>query len=476
MIKKYLRKFSELSAAKKSALVFMLASYIHYGISFLVTPIFSRLISVSDFGLVSTYNSWVEMLGPIATLSLYAGYFNVGMIHYEDERDKFVSSMLGLSTVSTAIVMAIVAVVSVVAPNVIGLPYVLILFMGIYFFTFPAARYWKARERFELRYKKLFWYTVVTALLAPTVGLLMVWIAKNFGYDLGAARAVGTHLPIVAFGIIFFVIISRRGKTFFDKEKWKTALKFALPLVPHYLAMHVLSASDKVMISNIVSDSAAGIYGMGYTASMIITTAWTAINGSLNPYMLEKIKKRDFKPMAKTSTLCIMGFSGLCLIVCLVAPEVILILGGEKYRESIALIPPLLAAVLFMEMYNLFSTVEFYHKKTTLVMVATVASAVLNVVLNAIFIPLCGYQAAAYTTLACYILYCLFHYLNMRHIEKEKIYNAKLLILFSVGYVAACFLCLLIYDLPIIRYSILALMLIVGSFILSKYLKKRKSK
>lgn len=473
MIKKYLRKFSEMSAAKKSALVFMLASYIHYGISFLVTPLFSRLLPVADFGIVSTYNSWVEMLGPIATLSLYAGYFNVGMIHYEDERNQFVSSMIGLSTVSTTIVMAVVFVVSAIAPNIIGLPNVLIVFMGIYFFTSPAVRYWKARERFELKYKKLFWYTVVTALLSPALGVILVLLSKN---DLASARAIGTQLPTVAMGIFLFVTLSRRGKTFFDKEKWITALKFALPLVPHYLAMHVLSASDKVMISNMISDSAAGIYGMAYTASMIITSAWTAINGSLNPYMLGKIKERDFKPMAKVSTLCIVGFSGLCLIVCLVAPEVILVLGGDKYRESIALIPPLLASVLFMEMYNLFSTVEFYHKKTFLVMVATVAAAILNLVMNFVFIKLCGYQAAAYTTLVCYILYCLFHYLNMRHIEKEKIYNAKLLLGFSALYVAACFLCLLIYDLPIIRYSILLVMLITGAFVAKKYFKKRKEK
>ena len=95
-------------------------------------------------------------------------------------------------------------------------------------------------------------------------------------------------------------------------------------------------------------------------------------------------------------------------------------------------------------------------------MIATVAAAAINVALNYVCIKAFGYQAAAYTTLACYILYCLFHYINMRHIEKERIYNPKVLIGFSAAYVVLCFACLLVYDYPIVRYGILLVAIIVA--------------
>lgn len=449
--------FVALSPAKKSAIVYMVGSYIQYAIAFLVTPVFSRLLTTGEFGLVATYNSWVEMIGPVATLSLYAGFFNVGMMDYESDRDSFTSSMLGLSFVSASIAMGLFIVANFVFPTVIGLPSSLLILLIVYFFVFPATRFWMARERFEYRYKKLFLVTMSIAFIAPAGGLACVFLSRG---NLGVAKLYGTNFIHVLLGLLFIAVLMSRSKQLFNKERWKVALGFSVPLIPHYLAMHILAASDRVMINSIDGNDKAGIYGMAYTAATVITAAWTAINGSLTPYAYEKIKKRDFKPMANVATTCIIGFSVVCLLVCVVAPEMIMILGGEKYVESIKLLPPLLAAVVFMEMYNLFSLIEFYNKKTTLVMMATVAAAAINVVLNFICIRKFGYQAAAYTTLICYMLYCLFHYINMRRIEKEKIYNSILLIAFSTVYVALCFACLYIYDYPFVRYGILVVAMI----------------
>jgi len=447
-----------MSDAKKSAMAYMIGSYIQYGISFLVTPIFARLLTTGEFGLVTTYNSWVEMIGPIATLSLYQGFYNIGMVDYENDRDAFTSSMLGLSFISTTVSMLVFGVVNSLFPEIVGLPISLVILMTIYYFTFPATRYWMAKERFEYKYKKLFVVTMLIAVLAPAGGLLYVYLYEG---NLGIARLVGTNAIHIAIGVLFIVVLIKRNRSLKNVDLWKKALAFSLPLVPHYLAMQVLSASDRVMINAMTGESNAGIYGMAYTAAMVVTAAWTAINGSLTPYVLNKLKEKDYKSISRTSMLCIGGFSLICLLVCIVAPEVIQILGGAKYSESINLLPPLLAAVVFMEMYNLFSLVEFYHKKTKLIMIATLAAAVVNVVLNFICIRIFGYQAAAYTTLVCYILYCLFHYLNMRHIEKEKIYDAKLLVAFSAIYVILCFACLLIYDYPLLRYSILAVVILL---------------
>lgn len=477
-MKKIKSYWNNLSDAKKSALAYMAAGYIHYAISFLVTPIFSRLLSTSEFGLVTTYNSWISMMGPVATLTLYSGFFNIGMLDYENSRDSFESSLIGLSWISTALSMAAFMLMQMLKPEWIDMPLSITVLMLFYFLFYPSTRYWQARERFEYKYKKLFICAVAMALLTPISGLLFVFCSKG---NLGVARLLGTNLVSIGFGIFFCIYIIGHGRTVFNQEVWKVALKFCIPLIPHYLAMHILSASDKVMINSMVGASEAGIYGMAYTASMAITTAWTAIQGSLSPYVLKHLKSRDYRPISKAAMMCITGFSALCIGVCVVAPEIIQILGGEKYTESIKLVPPLIASVLFMEMYNLFSMVEFYHKKTTAIMFATVMAALLNVVLNVIFIRIFGFRAAAYTTLVCYMAYCLFHYLNMRKIEPAKIYNEKILLIMSAVYLVLCFGCLLLYNHPILRYSFVAVLISAGIWqrrrikkLVSNLLSKRK--
>ena len=258
MITKIKTTFLKMSPAKKSAIVYMIGSYIQYTISFLVTPIFSRLLTTGEFGLVTTYNSWSEMIGPIATLSLYAGFFNVGMVDYENDRDSFTTSMLGLSFVSATIAMSLFAVANIVFPNIIGLPVSLIVLMAVYYYVFPATRYWMARERFEYRYKKLFVVTMTIAFLAPAGGLACVFLSKG---NLGVARLYGTNFIHVVLGIIFIVVIVRKSKELYNKDRWKVALSFSIPLIPHYLAMHILAASDRVMINSIDgSDSVCRVY------------------------------------------------------------------------------------------------------------------------------------------------------------------------------------------------------------------------
>ena len=457
-----------MSDGQKSAIVFMLASLIQQGISFLITPLFTRLLSTEEFGMATVYNSWVEMVGTVAMLSLSSGIFNVGMVDYEEKRDSFTSALLGLSNVASVITMALFYLGSLLLPDVISMPKSLFVLMLIYFIFFPATRFWTARQRYEYKYKALTVVTILSALFSPLVGLIAVLSLKS---NLGEVRLWGTNSVLILIGVFFYINTLRKSPKIMDKGIWKYALKFSIPLLPHYMAMHALSTSDRVMIQSMVGTAEAGLYGLAYTASMIICVAWTAIQGSLTPYVYEKMKKDDLKAIAPVAVPCIVLFSVLCFMVVLVAPELMLVLGGEKYRESIYVIPPLIAAVLFMQMYNLFSMVEFYHKKTVKIMFATLAAAIINVVLNYFAIKHFGYVAAAYTTLICYIIYCGFHYLNMRSIESRKIYDIKFLVGYSVVYVALCLSCLLIYPYTVVRYIVLAAFL-VGIFIKRKTLMK----
>ncbi len=62
-------------------------------------------------------------------------------------------------------------------------------------------------------------------------------------------------------------------------------------------------------------------------------------------------------------------------------------------------------SVFFMFLYPLFANIEFYYEKTKFVMVASCSGALLNILLNYIFIGLYGYYAAGYTTLICYMVF-----------------------------------------------------------------------
>ena len=88
------------------------------------------------------------------------------------------------------------------------------------------------------------------------------------------------------------------------------------------------------------------------------------------------------------------------------------------------------------------------------------AAAVANVVLNFIFIRLFGYIAAGYTTLACYMLYSVGHYIVSKRILvnegiQENLMSPGFLVACSVFLIGASIICNLIFKYRILRYAIL---------------------
>ena len=158
----------------------------------------------------------------------------------------------------------------------------------------------------------------------------------------------------------------------------------------------------------------------------------------------------------------IVVFALIALIITLFAPEIIRILGPEEYYEGIYIIPAVVSGVFFTAVFSLYIRIELYLKKSTSIMIGTVIAAALNLLLNWIFIPIFGYQVAGYTTLVCYMLLSLFHALNLKRLGYGHIYNNKIIAAMALGLCAAIIACLFTYQLPILRYSLIAVLLIVA--------------
>jgi O-antigen/teichoic acid export membrane protein len=99
-------------------------------------------------------------------------------------------------------------------------------------------------------------------------------------------------------------------------------------------------------------------------------------------------------------------------------------------------------------------------------MVASTTGAILNVILNAIFIPIFGFIAAAYTTLVCYIVFMFMHYFFMNRVLKEQmiadsVYDIRFIIIVSIALLGLCFVSMMTFAHPLIRIILIALILMI---------------
>lgn len=462
-IKNLFAKYNSFPIQVKASMWFLICNFLQKGISFISTPIFTRIMTPEEYGSFSVFTSWQGIIAVFVSLNLYAGCFTRGLVKYEEERPQFVSSFQGLSFTLTVIWTGIYVILKDFINEITGLTTVQILCMLVLIWITTIFGFWSAEQRVDFKYRALVILTLVVSAVNVVFGIVFVYFAE----DKVTARILGMVLVelIAYFGL--FITQLKKGKQFFNKKFWKYALGFNIPLIPHYLSMTVLNSADRIMIGDMVGDYEAGIYNLAYQVSMIMTLFNNAISQTTDPWLYKKIKEKKIGDISKIGYPIFIAIALLNILLIAFAPEAIAIFAPEEYKEAIYIIPPVAMSGFFIFLYGFFAVFEFYYKKTKFIAVATMSGAVLNVVLNYIFIDLFGYMAAGYTTLICYIVYAVCHYLGMNKVCKDNLdkvrpYKTKILLLISLAFMGLGFVFLFTYNYPVIRYILLSVIILVA--------------
>lgn len=462
---KYLKKmYHSLSEQVKASIWYTICNVLNKGIALLSTPIFTRILTEEQYGIFSVFQSWYSIIFIFTSLNVFLGSYTKGLLLYKDRREEFTSSLLCLTTVITCCFGMIFLINIDFWSSVFELPSILLFAMFIELIFMPALEFWSAKERFDFKYINYVIVSVAMTSLSFTTSVIAVVLLKHKV----EARIYSDVFSKVIFSIIIYIMIFLKGKKLFVREYWIYAIKFNIPLIPHYLSNYILSQSDRIMISKMVGNIQAAYYSLAYSIATMMNLIIIAINNSLTPYIYHSIDEGEEKSIDKVTTPVLLMVGSITVLTMIFAPEIIRIFAGKKYMEAIYVIPPIAASVFFIFVYSMFSTIEYYYQRTGLIAIATCISAGINLVLNFLFIKSIGYYAAGYTTLICYIFLSLMHYLFYKKtIEKELprangVYDTKMIMVVSIVVLAMMTFMIVIYQLTIMRYMIALIFVLIA--------------
>ena len=462
MIKSLIGKYNALSVQLRATIWFFVCSVLQRGISVITTPIFTRLLSTEEYGQFSVFNSWLTIAQIVVTLQLAGGVYTMGIVKFKEEEKVFTSSLQGLNLVLCLAWTGVYWFFRDFWNQLFSLTTVQMLAMLLMIWSTAAFSFWMATQRNQYRYHLLVVVTLAVSVAKPVIGILFVVNAD----DKVTARILGLALvEVIAYSGFFFMQVYR-GKKFYSGKFWRYAIAFNLPLLPHYLSNAILGSSDRIMIQRMVGVSAAGIYSLAYSISQIMTMVNEALNKTMSPWLYQKIREKNYAAIPKVvyPSLILIAAANLALIA--IAPEAVAIFAPPEYQEAIYAIPPVAMSVFATYLYLCFAPFEFYYEKRIWTTIGTLTSAVANIILNYIFIQLCGYQAAGYTTLVCYLVNSFMHYFFMRkvckvYLDDLKPYNLRTLLLITGVFMGIGFLYIPTYANPILRYTYTILLLII---------------
>lgn len=452
----------------KAGLGYTIGNYLIKGLTFLTIPIFSRLLSTTEYGKYNTFVAYENILFIIIGFAIHSSYKNARYKYkLSSEGAKkghdyysYVSETMILSIISFIIWLVFVNIAGTQTSKVFDLDNISMNLLIIYSAGAAIISCFNADVSLEYSYKKFLAVSGFNAIC--NIGLSLIFVVTIFKKDRYIGYTLGTVIPIIIASIYIIGHFFRRSKPSKDKEMLVWGIKFSLPIIPHGLSQVILNQFDRIMISRMVTSAAAGVYSFAYNIYSIVAVTFASLDNVWSPWFYENMHSRNYKKIKRYSSIYIVSMFIFCTIVILVCPEIIKILGSKNYWDAMYSAIPIVAGGFFSFLYTIPVSVEYYHEKTSFIALGTSIAAIINIILNYIFIRLIGYIAAAYTTLVTYVLYFLFHYYLAKKIEGRNIFSNKVILLTSLGIIIVMFTANIMIKFWIFRWILAILIFFVS--------------
>lgn len=423
--------------AKKSlnkiAIINLVSTIVLQGIAFFSAPIFSRLLGTSNYGIISVYRTWVSLAATILSLQLASTIANARASFNSEDQEKYQSSVMSLSILVYGMLSIIVLIVCLILSNYIAINILMVVCVLLQGLGTYLVNTLNSKLTYEFKANKNALIAIVLSVGNIAFSLIFVLLLDKDNNYWG--KIFGELIINVLVGLIGYVLIFYKGKTFYNKEYWKFTIPIALPTIFHLLANIILSQSDKLMLQKLLGNSSVGVYALAFTFASIMSTIYGALNNTWVPFYFEYTKYRQLDEVKKHAKNYVELYTIISCGFMLLSREVFHIIADKSYWNGTSYVVVFAVGLYMVFLYSFPVNYEFYYKKTKLIAIGTTLAAVCNISLNYIFIRVCGAIGAVLATTISYILQFTFHYICAQRIIKEEFPYSMKIFLPGIGIV-----------------------------------------
>lgn len=387
-------------------------------ISFFLLPLYTALLSTEEYGVVDLLNTYIALLLPLVFFQIDQSIFRYLIDARKDENNK---QILITTTLVTVFVQSVIFIV---------------------FFILIA-------QFINNDYK----YFLATNVIAAMISNIMLQIARGLGdnvtYSQGSlVSGAGTLIFNVvficgfkmgAYGMLLatllaniicalFVFIKEKVYIYinvrnFSQNELKELWKYSIPLIPNQLSWWIISASDRIIVSYMLSVATNGIYSAANKFSGVCITLFNIFNmtwsESASMYINDKDSSEYFSNIINIS---VKLFTALCFGIIAIMPFVFnLLITGKGYADAYYQIPILMLATIFNIIVSLVGSIYVALKKTKEIAKTSIYAAVINISINLVLIRYVGLFAASISTLVAYFAMSIYRLIDVQKYVKIKI-------------------------------------------------------
>lgn len=407
-------------------------------IPLLMVPIITRLMpDTSYFGISDLSNTIVSFFSAIAMMGMYDAMYR---LFFEKEdvnyKKKICSTALFFATVISVGVFTLMILFKEKIATLFfrDIQYSYIVYISAFATLVSATNGIIAAPTRMQNKRKIY---LLTNLMGSVLGYgvaIPLLLQGHYIVALPVGLAVSAFILEVVFGVLNHSWFSMKR---IDKKTLKPLLTLGLPLVPNFLIYWIFNSCDKLMITNLVGLSATGIYSAASKIGQISQLIYTAFAGGWQYFAFSTMKEEN---QIETNSkifeyLGVISFLATTFL-CVFSQFIFEIVFPPQYLSGYLIAPYLFLAPLLQMLYQVIGNQFMVIKKTWPTILILSGGAIINILLNAMLIPILGIVGAAIATLAGYIvvlIICIIVLLKMRLMILTK----RMVFVFSI---MMCFL------------------------------------
>ncbi|MBQ8606249.1 MAG: oligosaccharide flippase family protein [Clostridia bacterium] len=450
----------------------IIGTFFYQAINFILTPVLTRALGNYDFGIVTLYTSWVNLLIPILSLSIDACVSLVVVYIDEKERPKYFTSLIGLSSLSFAVVGTLVLIFLKPISQFLQFEPIVVVMLIIQCFGMMLVRFMIAYCVQHQKTIMQFAFSISVSVLTcfGTLGLLYFITEESDKY---LCRIFGFSIPYFAVGLVVIAMMLRLSRNWFCVKAWKFALPICIPFIFHTLSHIVLNQSGKLVLQKSLENGVelAGYYGFAYTLATVMQILWTAFNHAWVPYYYKLLKEDKQEEILASSKRYMNLYTGGFMAFVLISPEFTRIMGGAEYAGADKLVLLLLVGIYFIYLYSFAVNFKTFQKRTASIAVGTIIAAAVNFILCVLLTRHLSYWGSAIAMVVSYLVLLIVHQLTVRDKTGKYNYSVWFFVSGTLKVLATCGVCLILSDFMIIRWIA---GFAIGIFLLVKIIKQKR--
>ena len=385
-------------------------------VSFLLLPLYTAILSASEYGIVDYITSIVTFCVPFVSILMEESIFRF-LIDCKDksEEKKVISNSFIIVTVGM-IIFTLVAI-----PIMIFIRYKYAFYIIVYVILNVISCMLSALLRGIGRTDLFAIFNSVSGIIQIVLNVIFVVCFRWGLYGLLWASILAQIIVslIYIFKIKLWKYISLIN---FDMRLSKEMIKYAFPLIPNKITWTIINLSDRIILMNLVGSEATGLYAVSYKFPNLMDTIYGFFYQSWKESSARVVgnsSQDDFYNMVYKYLKSFM-FS-ICLGMTAFMPLVFKLLINKSYYEAVFYVPILLIGTYFANISGFYGGVFTAYKDTKIMGTTTIVAAIINLVTNLALIKFIGIYAAAISTfLAKFVIYVYRKYKVRKYIILDE--------------------------------------------------------